>query len=139
MLRSNVTDWTAEELWQAYMHLTEAEAAFRIQKDDSAPAAGVAPDGGARAGPHPGLLPGLRAAQDAGGLVATCRPGPEHADARGGVRPDPEHRRGLADHRRPHAALRCVVRPDQAQTILLDHLGLELPHRLRIAKRIAEM
>jgi hypothetical protein len=28
--------------------------------------------------------------------------------------------------------LRCVVRPDQAQTILLHHLGLELPQRLRI-------
>ena len=32
MLRSNVTDWSPEELWRAYMQLTEAEAAFRIQK-----------------------------------------------------------------------------------------------------------
>jgi transposase len=31
-LRSNVTDWSPEELWRAYMQLTEAEAAFRIQK-----------------------------------------------------------------------------------------------------------
>ena len=34
MLRSNVTDWTPEELWRAYIQLTEAEAAFRIQKSD---------------------------------------------------------------------------------------------------------
>ena len=34
MLRSDVTDWSAEELWRAYMQLTEAEAAFRIQKTD---------------------------------------------------------------------------------------------------------
>jgi Transposase DDE domain len=34
LLRSNVSDWTAEELWQAYMHLTEAESAFRIHKSD---------------------------------------------------------------------------------------------------------
>jgi transposase len=34
MLRSNVTDWTPEELWKAYIQLTEAEAAFRIQKSD---------------------------------------------------------------------------------------------------------
>jgi transposase len=34
VLRSNVTDWTPEELWRAYVQLTEAEAAFRIQKSD---------------------------------------------------------------------------------------------------------
>src|SRR5450755_4471292 len=34
LLRSNVSNWTAEELWQAYMQLTQAEAAFRIHKSD---------------------------------------------------------------------------------------------------------
>jgi hypothetical protein len=34
MLRSNVTDWTPEELWRAYLQLAEAEAAFRIHKSD---------------------------------------------------------------------------------------------------------
>jgi hypothetical protein len=34
VLRSNVQKWTAEELWRAYIQLTEAEAAFRIQKHD---------------------------------------------------------------------------------------------------------
>jgi len=34
LLRSNVTDWTDEELWKAYIQLTEAEAAFRIHKTD---------------------------------------------------------------------------------------------------------
>jgi transposase len=34
VLRSNVQDWTDEELWHAYMQLTEAELAFRIQKSD---------------------------------------------------------------------------------------------------------
>ena len=34
MLRSNITDWTPERLWQAYIQLTEAEAAFRIHKSD---------------------------------------------------------------------------------------------------------
>jgi hypothetical protein len=34
VLRSNVTDWTPEELWRAYIQLTEAEAAFRVQKSD---------------------------------------------------------------------------------------------------------
>ena len=34
LLRSNITDWTPEELWKAYIQLTEAEEAFRIQKSD---------------------------------------------------------------------------------------------------------
>ena len=34
LLRSNVTDWSDEELWNAYIQLTEAEAAFRIHKSD---------------------------------------------------------------------------------------------------------
>jgi transposase len=34
LLRTNIKDWTAEELWAAYIHLTDAEAAFRIHKSD---------------------------------------------------------------------------------------------------------
>jgi len=34
LLRSNVTDWSPEDLWKAYIQLTEAEAAFRIHKSD---------------------------------------------------------------------------------------------------------
>ena len=34
LLRSNVADWSDEELWKAYIQLTEAEAAFRIHKSD---------------------------------------------------------------------------------------------------------
>ena len=34
LLRTNINDWDAEQLWQAYIQLTEAEAAFRIQKGD---------------------------------------------------------------------------------------------------------
>ena len=33
-MRTNVVDWSAEDLWQAYIQLTEAEAAFRIHKSD---------------------------------------------------------------------------------------------------------
>jgi len=36
LLRSNVVHWTGEELWRAYVQLTEAESAFRIQKSDLA-------------------------------------------------------------------------------------------------------
>jgi len=33
LLRSNIADWSDRELWKAYIQLTQAEAAFRIQKD----------------------------------------------------------------------------------------------------------
>jgi len=34
LLRSNILDWSAEELWRAYIGLTQAEAAFRVAKSD---------------------------------------------------------------------------------------------------------
>ena len=34
LLRSNVTEWSSEDLWKSYIQLTEAEAAFRIEKSD---------------------------------------------------------------------------------------------------------
>lgn len=34
MLRTNIDVWSGEELWKAYIQLTEAEAAFRIHKSD---------------------------------------------------------------------------------------------------------
>ena len=33
-MRSNIRDWFPEELWKAYIQLTEAEAAFRLHKSD---------------------------------------------------------------------------------------------------------
>ena len=34
LLRTNIKDWAPEDLWKAYIQLTEAEAAFRIHKQD---------------------------------------------------------------------------------------------------------
>lgn len=34
LLRSNIIDWSAQELWEAYIQLTQAETAFRIHKSD---------------------------------------------------------------------------------------------------------
>jgi transposase len=34
MLRTNIMDWKPDDLWKAYIQLTEAENAFRIQKSD---------------------------------------------------------------------------------------------------------
>jgi len=34
MLRTNVNDWSGEDLWKAYIQLSQAESAFRICKND---------------------------------------------------------------------------------------------------------
>lgn len=34
MLRTNITGWDAEQLWEAYIQLAQAEMAFRISKND---------------------------------------------------------------------------------------------------------
>jgi hypothetical protein len=37
----------------------------------------------------------------------------------------------LADDSKRELRIRCVVRPERDQQILLDHLGLQLPQRLK--------
>ncbi len=34
LLRTNIKDWTPEDLWKTYIQLTDAEAAFRVHKQD---------------------------------------------------------------------------------------------------------
>jgi len=34
LLRSNIVDWSSEALWEAYIQLTQAEGAFRVEKSD---------------------------------------------------------------------------------------------------------
>ena len=34
LLRTNLADWTAKDLWKTYIQLTQAEAAFRTQKSE---------------------------------------------------------------------------------------------------------
>jgi hypothetical protein len=45
----------------------------------------------------------------------------------------------LADHPGRELRIRCVIRPDKAQAMLLDRLGLRLPERLRIPPHVVEM
>ena len=45
----------------------------------------------------------------------------------------------LADVPGRELRIRCVVRPDQAQAMLLDRLCLRLPERLRLPLQVAKM
>jgi hypothetical protein len=112
LLRSNIADWPPEDLWRAYVQLTHAEAAFRIHKSDL----DLRPIWHQRAGrvdsPRT-LLDELRRIQSTDVVLPTT------------------------DGRELH--LRCVVRPDKAQAVLLDRLGLSLPERVRPPRLLGQM
>ncbi|MBI2460911.1 MAG: hypothetical protein HYV61_05365, partial [Candidatus Rokubacteria bacterium] len=131
-LRSNILDWSAEDLWRTYVQLTEAEAAFRIQKSDLS----LRPIWHQRADRVQAhilvcflayvLWKTLEQWQRRAGLGQSPRTILEelrHIQSTDVVLPTTDGR---------ELRLRCVVRPDPAQAALLDRLGLDLPQRLRI-------
>jgi transposase len=138
VLRSNIADWSPEDLWRTYIQLTEAEAAFRIQKSELAirPVWHQRPD---RVQAH--ILVCFLAYV----LWKTL----EQWQRRAGLGQSPRtileelHRIQSADIILPTTdgrdlRLRCVVRPDKAQATLLDRLGLDLPQRLRVPSPLAQ-
>jgi transposase len=74
LLRTNVTDWSDEELWKAYIQLTEAESAFRISKSDLSirPIWHVKEEHSS--GPHLRVLSGVRAVENSGTGLRQGRP-----------------------------------------------------------------
>jgi hypothetical protein len=139
LLRSNVAAWTAEDLWKAYMQLTEAEAAFRIQKDELR-LRPVWHQTAERTQAHilvcflayvlRKTLEGWSQRAGLGRSLPTLMEEFARIQSTDVVMPTTDGRT---------VRLRCVVRPDKAQTILLQRLGLELPQRLQIPKGVADL
>ncbi len=132
VLRTNVTDWTPDELWRTYIQLTDAEAAFRIQKSEL----GIRPVWHQRADRVQAhilvcflayvLWKTLEQWQRRAGLGQSPRTildELKRIQSTDVVLPTEDGR---------ELRLRCVVRPDAAQAALLDRLGLDLPQRLRV-------
>lgn len=141
VLRTNVDTWDPETLWRTYIQLTDAEAAFRIQKSELSlrPVWHQKPE---RVKAHIlvcflayVLWKTLEQWMQRAGLGNSPRTLLNElarivsADI---VLPtaEPPHR---------ELRLRCVVRPDHQQAVLLDRLGLRLPERLRIPLAAPEM
>lgn len=139
VLRSNVGDWTAEELWKAYIQLTEAEAAFRIQKDNLK-LRPVWHQKTERVQAHilvcflayslRKTLEGWSKRAGLGSSATTILEEFARINSTDVILPTTDGRT---------LRLRCVVRPDHAQSILLDRLGLKLPRRLRLPRGISQM
>jgi transposase len=139
LLRSNVADWDAEELWRAYIHLTDAEAAFRIQKSDLR----IRPVWHQTAGRVQAhllvcflayvlrkTLAGWMSRAGLGNSPTTVLEELARIQSTDVVAPTTDGRT---------IRLRCVVRPDKAQAVLLEHLGLRLPQRLRLPGGVSRM
>jgi transposase len=141
ILRTNVRDWSAEELWRTYIQLTEAEAAFRIHKSDLS----IRPIWHQKAERVQAhilvcflayvLWKTLEQWQRRAGLGNTPRTILEEI----GRIQSTDVVLPVANEPARELRIRCVVRPDKAQTMLLDRLGLRLPERLRLPPPINEM
>ncbi len=132
LLRSNIGDWSDQQLWKAYIQLTQAEAAFRIQKDQL----NVRPiwhQHAERVQAHIlvcflafVLWKSLEMWQQRAGLGNSPRTVLEELariHSHDVVLPTATH---------GQIRLRCVTQPDAAQAALLDHLGIVLPKRMRL-------
>ena len=134
LLRSNIDDWSDQQLWKAYIQLTQAEAAFRIQKDqlNLRPIWHQRED---RVQAHIlvcflafVLWKSLEMWQSRAGLGNSPRTVLEELariQSNDVVLPTASH---------GQIRLRCVTQPDAAQAALLDRLGVVLPKRMRLAE-----
>ncbi len=132
---SNIADWSDQQLWKAYIQLTQAEAAFRIQKDQL------------------NLRPIWHQREDRvqahifvcflAFVLWKCL---EMWQSRAGLGNSPRtileelariqsHDVVLPTATHGHIRLRCVTRPDPVQAALIDRLGIVLPKRLRLPEQ----
>jgi len=134
VLRTNVRDFSADELWKIYVQLAEAESAFRVHKSDL----GLRPiwhHHEKRVQAH------IFVCFVAYAMWKTLEKWQERAGLGNSPRTIFDELRciqcndvvlPLADEPEREARIRCVVRPDKSQTYLLERLGLRLPERLRV-------
>lgn len=130
LLRSNVKDMSAEELWQAYIHLTDVEAAFRIQKSDLV-LRPIWHQKMERVQAH--ILVCFLAFVLWKCLAQMCKQKGLGNEPRKVI--DEISHIKLTDVILPtregiEIKLHCVSKPDKHQQILLQHLGLQIPSRL---------
>jgi len=135
LLRSNIGDWSDAQLWKAYIQLTQAEAAFRIHKDqlNLRPIWHQRED---RVQAHIlvcflafVLWKSLEMWQSRSGLGSAPRTILEEL-----ARIQSHDVIILPTATHGNIRLRCVTHPDPAQAARLDRLGIVLPKRMRLAE-----
>jgi transposase len=139
LLRSNISDWSEQQLWKAYIQLTQAEAAFRIQKDELS----VRPIWHQR---EDRVQAHILVCFLAFVLWKTLEMWQQRAGLGNSPRTILEELARIQSHdvvlpttTHGQLRLRCVTQPDPAQSMLLDRLGLVLPKRMRLPQAAAPM
>ena len=132
LLRSNISDWSDQQLWKAYIQLTQAEAAFRIQKDQL----NVRPIWHQR---EERVQAHILVCFLAFVLWKTLEMWQQRAGLGNSPRTILEELARIQSHdvvlptaTHGEIRLRCVAQPDAAQAALFDRLGLKLPKRMRL-------
>ena len=132
LLRSNISDWSDRQLWKAYIQLTQAEAAFRIQKDQL----NVRPIWHQR---EERVQAHILVCFLAFVLWKSLEMWQQRADLGNSPRTILEELARIQSHdvvlpttTHGEIRLRCVAQPDAAQAALLDRLGVNLPKRMRL-------
>ena len=144
LLQTNLTDMDPETLWKRYIQLTEAEWAFRIAKDELV----IRPIWHQKTGRIKAhilvcflayvLWKSLAQWMRRAGLGDAPRTLlEEFAKIKSGDVVLPT--RTCNGRTAKTVRLRCVTVPDQAQKVLLNRLGLNLPQRLRRIDEVAQM
>ena len=141
ILRTNVPDWTPETMWRTYIQLWEVEAAFRMHKSELS----IRPiwhQKEHRVQAHILVcflayvlwktLEQWQARAGLGNSPRTILDELARIQSADVVLP-------LAEDESREIRIRCVIRPDRDQAVLLDRLGLRLPERLRPPAGMAEM
>ena len=136
LLRSNISDWSDRQLWKAYIQLTQAEAAFRIQKDQL----NVRPIWHQR---EERVQAHILVCFLAFVLWKTFEMWQQRAGLGNSPRTILEELARIHSHdvvlpttTHGHIRLRCITQPDSAQAALLDRLGVILPKRMRIGESV---
>ena len=132
LLRTNVSEWSERELWQTYIQLTDAEAAFRVHKSELEirPVWHHRED---RVQAHIFVcflayvlwktLEQWTRRAGLGSCQRTVLDELAEVQSVDVVLPTTDGRQ---------LRVRCVVKPERAPAMLIERLGLELPRRLRI-------
>ncbi len=136
VLQTDGGGWTEESAWTTYIQLTEAEAAFRIQKSDLS----------IRPVWH-------QKTERVRAHIFVCFMGYvlwkvlEQWQSRARLGNSP--RKMLEELGRIQSGdvilptmsgevlrLRCVARPEKSQQVILQHLGIDLPHRMKVSENV---
>ena len=139
LLRSNVEDWSDQQLWKAYIQLTQAEAAFRIQKDQL----NVRPIWHQR---EDRVQAHILVCFLAFALWKSLEMWQQRAGLGNSPRTILEELARIQSHDvllptvpSGQVRLRCVAQPDPAQAALLDRLGIVLPKRMRLPENSSSL